>query len=114
MLPQHVLEEGGYHVKGRRETERQDLLGDAEFLADAGAFAVVLELVVGPVAREITARVKIPTIGIGSGHDCDGQILVTNDLLGTYPWFTPRFVKPQMQAFSQMATAVKAWMGSLR
>src|ERR1017187_3256083 len=94
MLPQHVLEEGGYHVKGRNEPEHQALLDDARALADAGAFAIVLELVTTPVAKEITARIPVPTIGIGSGDDCDGQILVTHDLVGLFPWFTPRFVKP--------------------
>jgi len=113
MLPQHVLEEGGYHVKGREEAERAALWCDAQFLADAGAFAVVLELVVAPVAREISAGVSIPTIGIGSGSDCDGQILVTNDLVGTFPWFTPRFVRPKMQAFAGMREAIAEWRGSL-
>jgi len=113
MLPQHVLEEGGYHLKGRAEAERQALLEDARFLADADAFAMVLELVAAPVAREITAAVPVPTIGIGSGPDCDGQILVTNDLVGTFPWFTPRFVKPRMQAFEGMRAAIAEWRRSL-
>src|ERR1039458_6860762 len=69
MLPQHVLEEGGYHVKGKNEPEHQALLEDAKALAGAGAFAIVLELVTTPVAKEITARIPIPTIGIGSGDD---------------------------------------------
>jgi len=113
MLPQHVLEEGGYRIKGRAEAERQSLLEDACFLAEAGAFAMVLELVAAPVAREITAAVSVPTIGIGSGPDCDGQILVTNDLVGTFPWFTPRFVQPRMQAFAGMREAIGAWRRSL-
>lgn len=113
MLPQHVLEEGGYHIKGRAEAERQALLADARFLAEAGAFGMVLELVAAPVAREITAAVAVPTIGIGSGPDCDGQILVTNDLVGTFPWFTPRFVRPRMQAFQGMRTAIAEWRESL-
>jgi 3-methyl-2-oxobutanoate hydroxymethyltransferase len=113
MLPQRVVEEGGYHIKGRREAERQALLADASFLADAGAFAVVLELITPPVAAEITRLLPIPTIGIGSGPECDGQILVTNDLVGTFPWFTPRFVKPQVQVFAQMRTAVEAWIRGL-
>ncbi len=113
MLPQHVREEGGYHIKGRAEAERQALLADAEFLAAAGAFAVVLELVTPAVAREITQRIAIPTIGIGSGPDCDGQILVTNDLVGTFPWFTPRFVTPRLNAFEQMRRAVEDWRQAL-
>ncbi|HXG49069.1 MAG TPA: 3-methyl-2-oxobutanoate hydroxymethyltransferase, partial [Methylomirabilota bacterium] len=73
MLPQHVLEEGGYHIKGKRDEERRALLADADALVEAGAFAIVLELVTPPVAKELTARVPVPTIGIGSGPDCDGQ-----------------------------------------
>ena len=113
MLPQHVLEEGGYHIKGRKDTEREALLEDARALADAGAFAIVLELVTPPVAQAITGNVAVPTIGIGSGPDCDGQILVTNDLLGTFPWFTPRFVKPRLDAAVQMRQAVAAWKQDL-
>ncbi|MGD0614434.1 MAG: 3-methyl-2-oxobutanoate hydroxymethyltransferase [Verrucomicrobiota bacterium] len=113
MLPQRVREEGGYHVKGRSEPEHQALLADADALATAGAFAIVLELVTPPVAREVTRRIPIPTIGIGSGPDCDGQILVTHDLLGTFPWFTPKFVKPELNAAEQMRAAVHRWKSSV-
>jgi 3-methyl-2-oxobutanoate hydroxymethyltransferase len=113
MLPQHVLEEGGYHVKGKSEPEHQALLENAQALADAGAFAIVLELVTPPVAREISQRLPIPTIGIGSGPDCDGQILVTNDLIGTFPWFTPRFVKPRANCAAEIKTAVTEWKKSI-
>lgn len=113
MLPQHVLEEGGYHIKGRREGEREALLADARALAEAGAFAVVLELVTPPVAAEITAAIPIPTLGIGSGTACDGQILVTNDLVGTFPWFTPRFVQPRLHAFALMRDAIAGWRAGL-
>jgi len=110
MLPQHVLEERGYHIKGRKEEEHQKLLNDADALVEAGAFGIVLELVTPPVAAEITKRIPIPTIGIGSGPDCDGQILVTNDLIGTFPWFTPKFVKPKVASAAQMQSAVRDWM----
>jgi 3-methyl-2-oxobutanoate hydroxymethyltransferase len=113
MLPQHVLEEGGYHVKGKNEPEHQVLLEDAKALADAGAFAIVLELVTAPVAKEITARIPIPTIGIGSGDDCDGQILVTLDLVGLFPWFTPRFVKPRAACAAEIKSAVAAWKNTI-
>lgn len=113
MLPQHLHEEGRYRIKGRTEPERQALLADADCLVTAGAFAIVLELVSPPVAVEITRRVSIPTIGIGSGPDCDGQILVTNDLVGTFPWFTPRFVTPRLNAFEQMRAVIVAWRQSL-
>jgi 3-methyl-2-oxobutanoate hydroxymethyltransferase len=109
MLPQHVLEEGGYHVKGKSEPEHQALLADAHALAAAGAFAVVLELVTPRVAKELTQQVPIPTIGIGAGPDCDGQILVTPDLLGMLPWFNLKHVKPKLNAAEQMRAVVKEW-----
>lgn len=109
MLPQHVLEEGGYRVKGKKEAEQQALLADADALVEAGAFAVVLELVTPAVAKEMTARLPIPSIGIGSGPDCDGQILVTPDLLGMLPWFSLKHVKPKLNAADQMRQVVKEW-----
>jgi 3-methyl-2-oxobutanoate hydroxymethyltransferase len=113
MLPQHVREEGGYRVKGKLESEHQSLLADAEALAEAGAFAVVLELVTPPVAEEITERVPIPTIGIGSGPHCDGQILVTPDLLGMLPWFDLKHVKPKLNAAEQMKAVFEEWRKSV-
>jgi 3-methyl-2-oxobutanoate hydroxymethyltransferase len=114
MLPQHVLEEGGYHIKGRQDAEHQKLLNDAKALADAGAFAIVLELVTAPVAKEISGKISVPTIGIGSGPDCDGQILVTPDLIGSFPWFTPRFVKPKANCAAEIKSAVAAWKLSVQ
>ena len=113
MLPQHVLEEGGYHIKGRPEAEHRRLLDDAKALADAGAFAIVLELVTPPVAKEISQSLSIPTIGIGSGPDCDGQILVTHDLTGSFPWFTPRFVKPKSNCAAEIKSAVTTWKNEI-
>ena len=109
MLPQHVLEEGGYHIKGKKDEEHQRLLEDAKLLAEAGVFAIVLELVTPPVAKEISEQISVPTIGIGSGTDCDGQILVTHDLTGSFPWFTPRFVKPKASCAADFKSAVTAW-----
>lgn len=109
MLPQHVLEEGGYHIKGKKESEHQALLQDAAALTEAGAFAIVLELVTGPVAKEVSQKISIPTIGIGSGQGCDGQILVTPDLLGMLPWYSLKHVKPRLNAADQMRTVVKEW-----
>jgi 3-methyl-2-oxobutanoate hydroxymethyltransferase len=113
MLPQHVLEEGGYHIKGKKDAEHQRLLEDAKLLAEAGAFAIVLELVTPPVAKEISQSISIPTIGIGSGTDCDGQILVTHDLIGSFPWFTPRFVKPKVNCAAETKAAAAAWKSEI-
>jgi 3-methyl-2-oxobutanoate hydroxymethyltransferase len=113
MLPQSVREEGGYRIKGKSDAEREALLADAAALAEAGAFAVVLELVAPPVAKAISQAIAIPTIGIGSGPDCDGQILVTHDLLGMFPWFTPKFVRPKLDVADQIRAIVKEWQQSL-
>ena len=110
MLPQHVLEEGGYRIKGRDDAQREGLFADARALEGAGAFGVVLELVTPPVAEGLSRALSIPTIGIGSGDRCDAQILVTPDLVGLFPWFTPRFVRPRLDAASQIREAVKGWM----
>lgn len=114
MLPQHVIEEGGYRIKGKRDFEHQALLADADALVTAGAFAVVLELVTPPVAKEISQRIPIPTIGIGAGPDCDGQILVTPDLLGMLPWFSLKHVKPKLNAAEQMRNVVQVWMDDVK
>src|SRR5882724_11986307 len=109
MLPQHVQEEGGYHIKGKNVPEHRALLSDADALVEAGAFGIVLELVTAQVAKELTLRIPIPTIGIGSGPHCDGQILVTPDLLGMLPWYSLKHVKPKLNAAEQMRTVVKEW-----
>ena len=114
MLPQQVIKEGGYRIKGKTDSERQQLHEDALALADAGASAIVLELVVPAVAAEISRQLQIPTLGIGSGPECDGQILVTHDLLGMFPWFTPRFVKPRADWAGQARAAVTDWCQSLK
>ncbi len=95
MLPQSVRAEGGYKIKGKTTAEGDALLADAVALDRAGAFAIVLELVKPDVATEISRRIAVPTIGIGSGPGCDGQVLVTHDLIGLFPWFTPKFVSPK-------------------
>jgi 3-methyl-2-oxobutanoate hydroxymethyltransferase len=113
MLPQNVVAEGGYHIKGKVPEERTALLDDALALQEAGAFGIVLELVTTSVAREITASISIPTIGIGAGPNCDGEILVTTDLLGTSPGFIPRHVKKPGRFAEQMRAAVVEWKESV-
>ena len=110
MLPQSVKEEGGYRVKGKSELERERLMADALAVEKAGAFAIVLELVQPELAREITARVAVPTIGIGSGPNCGGQILVTHDLVGAFPWFRPKFAVAKADVASTIRGAAQAFV----
>ena len=114
MLPQSVREEGGYKVKGRSDAEAHALLADARALEAAGACAVVLEIVAPKTARFITAEIGIPTIGIGSGTECDGQILVTYDLVGLFPWFLPKFVSPKAQVAADIRAAVAGYIEQTR
>jgi 3-methyl-2-oxobutanoate hydroxymethyltransferase len=109
MLPQHVREEGGYRIKGRTDEESSALLDQARAVEAAGAFAIVLELVKPQAAQQISQGINIPTIGIGSGHGCDGQVLVTYDLIGLFPWFRPRFARPEADVAAQIRTAVGAY-----
>jgi 3-methyl-2-oxobutanoate hydroxymethyltransferase len=110
MLPQSVREEGGYKVKGRTQAEAEALLRDARAVQKAGVFAVVLEIVAPEAARQITRELEIPTIGIGSGSHCDGQILVTHDLIGLFPWFTPKFVSPEARVADDIRRAAQAFI----
>ena len=110
MLPQSVREEGGYKVKGRTHEEAERLLHDARAVEKAGTFAVVLEIVLPETARRITEALQIPTIGIGSGAQCDGQILVTHDLIGLFPWFTPKFVSPEARVADDIRRAAQAFI----
>jgi 3-methyl-2-oxobutanoate hydroxymethyltransferase len=110
MLPQSVRAEGGYKVKGRTQAEAEALLRDAEAVEKAGGFAVVLEIVSPETARQITSALQIPTIGIGSGSHCDGQILVTHDLIGLFPWFTPKFVSPEARVADDIRKATQIFI----
>jgi 3-methyl-2-oxobutanoate hydroxymethyltransferase len=91
MLPQSIKEEGGYKIKGKTPAGRERLLADARAIEASGVFAIVMELVEPESAAVITKSVSVPTIGIGSGANCDGQILVVHDLVGGFPWFKPKF-----------------------
>ncbi len=113
MLPQSVKETGGYRMYGKTEEEHMQLLDDAGALVDAGAFAVVLELVHPEVARDITKKIPIPTIGIGSGPWCDGQILVTPDLVRYTSGPVPRHVKTQADFGTELSMAIGRWMAEM-
>ena len=94
MTPQSVHRYGGYKVQGKEREKAEALLMDAKALEAAGAFAIVLEAIPAKLAKEITEALTIPTIGIGAGPHCDGQVLVLYDLLGLFDDFVPKFVKP--------------------
>jgi len=93
LTPQSVHRMGGFKVQGRQEAQARKILADAKAVEEAGAFAMVLEGIPRGLAREVTEAVNIPTIGIGAGPDCDGQVLVIHDILGLCDKYSPKFVK---------------------
>jgi 3-methyl-2-oxobutanoate hydroxymethyltransferase len=114
LTPQSVHRMGGYRVQGKTEAQRERLLDDAAAVQEAGAFALVLEGMPALLAAEITKSLPIPTIGIGAGPHCDGQVLVMHDLLGLFDEFRPKFVRrfgelrrPVSDAVAAYATAVR-------
>jgi 3-methyl-2-oxobutanoate hydroxymethyltransferase len=111
MLPQRVLEEGGYHKKGRTPEQCAGLREGARALVDAGVFSIVLESVIPPTARVLTAALEVPTIGIGCGeHTCDGEVAVITDLLGSFPWFVPPFAMPEADLAAMTREAVRRYI----
>jgi 3-methyl-2-oxobutanoate hydroxymethyltransferase len=114
MLPQHVRDEGGYNRKGKSEEEAARLFQAALDLQKAGCCAIVLELVDALLSDTISKKLVIPAIGIGSGSGCDGQILVTTDLLGLQPWFRPSFVTPKADLATPFKLAVKEFITETR
>jgi 3-methyl-2-oxobutanoate hydroxymethyltransferase len=114
LTPQSVLRLGGYKVQGRRPQEAEKMLTDARVLEGAGVFAIVLECVPSELAEQITKKVSVPTIGIGAGPHCDGQVLVTEDMLGFSSGVSPKFVKRYAQLGRQAAEAVEAYCKEVR
>jgi len=114
MLPQNIKVDGGYKIKGRSEAERERLFADALTVQEAGAFAVVIELVEPELAGEITGKLSIPTIGIGSGTHCYGNILVTHDLVGAFPWFRPKFAVAKADVASSIRSAAEGFVKQVR
>ncbi|MHA3775044.1 3-methyl-2-oxobutanoate hydroxymethyltransferase [Verrucomicrobiota bacterium sgz303538] len=114
MMPQHVREEGGYRIKGKTPEEVERLLADARAVEKAGAWGILLELVRPAVAQQVSDTVKIPTIGIGSGPGCDGQVIVTPDLVGAFPWFVPRFVQPKAQVAKTIKEAAQGFVRDVK
>jgi 3-methyl-2-oxobutanoate hydroxymethyltransferase len=113
LRPQAVNVDGGFKAKGRDADGRARILAEAHAAADAGAFALVVEGVAEGLAREITEAVTIPTIGIGASSGCDGQILVTDDMLGLFDW-TPKFVRRYADLRGEISRAVAAYADDVR
>jgi 3-methyl-2-oxobutanoate hydroxymethyltransferase len=114
LQPQSVMKTGGYRARGKSEKEAARLLADAHAIADAGAFALVIEGTMEPVARRITKSVPVPTIGIGASPACDGQVLVTEDLVGLTSGVTPRFVKRYADLGRDIAAAAESFARDVR
>jgi len=113
LTPQSVNQLGGFRPQGRTAQAARLLLEDAELLEDAGCFSIVLESVPARLAELITRRIHIPTIGIGAGVHCDGQVLVTHDLLGLFDRFTPKFVKKYADFHGEMARAFRGYIADV-
>lgn len=111
MLPQSVIEEGGYHKTGKTPEQAAALLADVQALVAAGACAIVLESVLAATARAITGQIAVPTIGIGSGEGtCDGEVAVVTDLLGSFPWFVPPFARPEANVAAAIREAAARYV----
>lgn len=113
LTPQSVHRMGGFKVQGREAASAARLAAEATGLEDAGAFAVVLEGIPADLARKITGQLRIPTIGIGAGPDCDGQVLVVNDMLGLTPGRKPKFVKRFAEIGDQVIEAARRYAGEV-
>jgi 3-methyl-2-oxobutanoate hydroxymethyltransferase len=113
LRPQSVLVEGAFKAKGRTEDERERVIAEARATDEAGAFSMVIEGVAESLAAEITAAVSIPTIGIGASPQCDGQVLVVDDMLGLFDW-TPRFVRRYADLRAEIGRAAKAYAEDVR
>lgn len=114
LTPQSIHRFGGYKVQGKDRIEGEVVLRDALAVEQAGAFAVVLEGIPLALARDITAQLRIPTIGIGAGAHCDGQVLVIHDMLGLFEDFTPKFVKRYADLNRSVTEAVKCFIDEVR
>ncbi len=114
LTPQSIHKFGTYQVRGKEPAEAKNILADARALEEAGAFALVLEKVPAELAAQVTAKVSIPTIGIGAGANCDGQILVTHDMLGLFTRFHPRFVRRYAELAQTADETLRSYVQDVR
>ena len=110
LLPQSVHAMGGFRVQGKADADAERVLADARAIAEAGAYAIVLEGIPSELGQRITEAISIPTIGIGAGPACDGQVLVCYDFLGMYPSFKPKFVKHFAELGAQIVAATQSYV----
>ena len=114
LTPQSINQIGGYKVQGREEKTAEKILSEALELEKAGVFAIVLECIPEHLSEQITKSVSIPTIGIGAGSSCDGQVLVTDDMLGLFGEFKPKFVKKYADLRPQIVEALKTYRSEVK
>jgi 3-methyl-2-oxobutanoate hydroxymethyltransferase len=114
LTPQSIHQFGGFKLQGRTDEQRARILEDARAVADAGAYAIVIETVPQTLAAEVTAAVAVPTIGIGAGRACDGQVMVMHDLLGLEPAWKPRFVRRYAEMGQAVSAAFRAYADDVR
>jgi len=114
LKPQSARSEGGYSIKGKNEAEKQEIIDNALALEEAGAVAIIVEGVKPDVAEAVTSQLSIPTIGIGAGVSCDGQVLVWSDMLGLFEAFTPKFVKQYLDGSQLVRDAVQHYAAEVR
>jgi len=114
LTPQSVHQLGGFKVRGKAAEEAKKLLNDARILEEAGAFAIVLECTPAPLSELITQKLAIPTIGIGAGPDCDGQVQVISDMLGLYTEFVPKHAKQYARLAGEIKTAVSSYISEVK
>jgi 3-methyl-2-oxobutanoate hydroxymethyltransferase len=114
LMPQQINTLGSYRARGRATDEAAGVMADAIAISDAGAFSIVVEGVLEQVAQAITARVAAPTIGIGASADCDGQVLVAEDMLGLFGAYKPRFVKRYAELAGEISTAAASYAADVR
>ncbi|WP_423148496.1 3-methyl-2-oxobutanoate hydroxymethyltransferase [Rubrolithibacter danxiaensis] len=114
LTPQSIYKFGTYTVRAKEESEAQKLKEDVLVLEEAGCFSIVLEKIPAMLAQDVTESLKIPTIGIGAGNACDGQVLVINDMLGLTKGFKPRFLRQYVDLYAQINQAVKAYISDVK
>lgn len=114
LTPQSIYQFGTYKVRAKEEAEAQKLIDDAKLLEDLGAFSVVMEKIPAALAKKVTESISIPTIGIGAGAHCDGQVLVVHDMLGMTHEFSPKFLRRYLSLYDEITGAVQQYVQDVK